>query len=416
MSTYLKYIVLILAVLIVAFALSVQAQWEYLGLGEYSTRLVKYHNGNIYVGTDNGIYCKSAASADTLWIHLGLDSKTIEALLIISDDSLLAAVDITQVGEDTVSIFRSIDSGQSWQPFQNGFGGGYYNVVFAFDMDLTYHSVIYAAGVAVVAKSVDGGQSWVPVDGCWQCMGMGSHFVRVDSNSSNIIWAGGESAIFAPVLLKSEFYGDWGTWLSAYLPYTGDNACHDIAIDPNNSDICYVGMEGRVARTTNGIDYTNIDGPYYRHYVYGVESDPVNSDIVYASGAVSYEPPPLTLFKSTDSGLTWGGITGPDVQFGAMDLLLLRNGPNNELYMPTYATGVYRYTDIFDPVCGDVNNDGWINILDITFLIAYLYQGGPAPIPPEIADVNSSGEINILDITYLISNLYMGGPEPICPM
>jgi len=64
--------------------------------------------------------------------------------------------------------------------------------------------------------------------------------------------------------------------------------------------------------------------------------------------------------------------------------------------------------------CGDANGDGNINILDITFLINYLYKGGPAPDPVEIADVNGSGNINLLDITYLIGYLYKGGPGPNC--
>jgi len=66
-------------------------------------------------------------------------------------------------------------------------------------------------------------------------------------------------------------------------------------------------------------------------------------------------------------------------------------------------------------VCGDLNDDEVINILDVTFLISYLYMGGPAPDPLESADVNSDGVVNILDVTYLISYLYMGGPEPDCP-
>jgi hypothetical protein len=40
---------------------------------------------------------------------------------------------------------------------------------------------------------------------------------------------------------------------------------------------------------------------------------------------------------------------------------------------------------------------------------------GPAPISLTIADVNSDGAVNILDINYLIAYLYLGGPEPDCP-
>jgi beta propeller repeat protein len=77
---------------------------------------------------------------------------------------------------------------------------------------------------------------------------------------------------------------------------------------------------------------------------------------------------------------------------------------------------IYMFEFVFEEyVCGDANGDEAVNILDITFLISYLYKGGSAPDPLEAADVNNSGNVNILDITYLIAYLYMGGPEPECP-
>jgi len=71
--------------------------------------------------------------------------------------------------------------------------------------------------------------------------------------------------------------------------------------------------------------------------------------------------------------------------------------------------------DIRSDICGDVNGDYSINVLDITFLIGYLYMGGPAPGNLAMCDVNNSGGINILDVTYLIDFIYDGGPEPTCP-
>ncbi|MFH2035200.1 MAG: M20/M25/M40 family metallo-hydrolase, partial [Candidatus Zixiibacteriota bacterium] len=54
---------------------------------------------------------------------------------------------------------------------------------------------------------------------------------------------------------------------------------------------------------------------------------------------------------------------------------------------------------------GDVNDDWNVNILDITYLITFLYQGGPAPIIMNNGDPNASCNINILDITDLIGYL-----------
>ncbi|PKK82644.1 MAG: hypothetical protein CVT49_12590 [candidate division Zixibacteria bacterium HGW-Zixibacteria-1] len=66
-------------------------------------------------------------------------------------------------------------------------------------------------------------------------------------------------------------------------------------------------------------------------------------------------------------------------------------------------------------ICGDADHSGAINLLDVTYLISYLYKGGAEPIPPASGDADHSGAINLLDVTYLIGYLYRGGPEPVCP-
>nr|MBN2277649.1 hypothetical protein [candidate division Zixibacteria bacterium] len=65
--------------------------------------------------------------------------------------------------------------------------------------------------------------------------------------------------------------------------------------------------------------------------------------------------------------------------------------------------------------CGDVNCSNSVNILDATYMINYLYRGGPAPCVADLMDVNCDTKRNILDATYLINYLYRGGPSPHCP-
>jgi subtilisin family serine protease len=62
---------------------------------------------------------------------------------------------------------------------------------------------------------------------------------------------------------------------------------------------------------------------------------------------------------------------------------------------------------------GDVNNDKTINLLDVNYIINFLYRGGPEPIPsPLLADANCSGSSNLQDVSYIIDYLYRGGPRP----
>jgi hypothetical protein len=72
---------------------------------------------------------------------------------------------------------------------------------------------------------------------------------------------------------------------------------------------------------------------------------------------------------------------------------------------------VYKFPDI----CGDVNTDGPVNILDIAKLGAILYMGEPPIHDMFKADVNHDCMINILDVTRLIDYLYYNGPPLDCP-
>jgi len=69
---------------------------------------------------------------------------------------------------------------------------------------------------------------------------------------------------------------------------------------------------------------------------------------------------------------------------------------------------------------GNANNDAGeaINISDVTYLVAYCFGGGPAPVCPEEGNANADagGAINISDITYLVAYCFGGGPAPAaCP-
>ena len=90
------------------------------------------------------------------------------------------------------------------------------------------------------------------------------------------------------------------------------------------------------------------------------------------------------------------------------------------LYVEYFCPWVsYVLQEIDGFLCGDVNNDETVDLLDILYLIDYVYSIPPGPLPqPEASgDVNADGNINLLDILYLIEYLYglPPGPEPTCP-
>jgi len=59
---------------------------------------------------------------------------------------------------------------------------------------------------------------------------------------------------------------------------------------------------------------------------------------------------------------------------------------------------------------GDANEDGSVNVSDATFLLAYLFEDGPASRCPDTEDVNDDGRLNLIDAIYLLADLFVSGP------
>ena len=66
-------------------------------------------------------------------------------------------------------------------------------------------------------------------------------------------------------------------------------------------------------------------------------------------------------------------------------------------------------------ICGDADGSAVLNILDVTYLINFLYKSGPEPEPMAAGDADGDGGLNILDVTHLIRYLYKDGETPLCP-
>lgn|GEM_PF-2573727 len=63
---------------------------------------------------------------------------------------------------------------------------------------------------------------------------------------------------------------------------------------------------------------------------------------------------------------------------------------------------------------GDVNGNGVVNMLDVSYLVTFLYKDGPAAIPAVAGDVDGSFNVSILDVSYLTLYLYRDGDKPVC--
>jgi hypothetical protein len=66
-------------------------------------------------------------------------------------------------------------------------------------------------------------------------------------------------------------------------------------------------------------------------------------------------------------------------------------------------------------LCGDINGDGILSSVDITFLASFLFGGGPIPPHVSAADVNGDLTVNVSDLIYLVFYLFEGGVNLQCP-
>jgi photosystem II stability/assembly factor-like uncharacterized protein len=399
-----KIIVLIAAgAILFALAPCLSADWELVGLSNRSVYTLHQYNEFLYVGTDDGVFRTNLDDALSSWEFLGLSGNSIRALIVTGPDTILAGLT-----SGPVAIYRTVDNGQSWAPYENGWGGGSFEPVHAFEpVSIIRSTGILATGAIVIGKSPNSGQSWQVLWNDWGYMGS-LVFIRIDPNTSSIIWAGGEATALNPILLKSIDYGM--SWEFKPIYGGGDNRCHDIAIYPGNSDKVWVSMEGLIRKTSDGGDSWS-DVMVNNYYIYGIELDSLRPNYLYASGYRYDEP--LTLFKSEDEGSTWSTMNEMTYPVnGAYDILMLSLANLNVIYFAT-DYGVYRYNDVPAFICGDANGDGNVNVGDAVFLISYVFKGGPAPDPVCVGDANGDGGVNVGDAVYLIAYVFKGGPPPV---
>jgi hypothetical protein len=63
---------------------------------------------------------------------------------------------------------------------------------------------------------------------------------------------------------------------------------------------------------------------------------------------------------------------------------------------------------------GDLNGDLLVNVADLTYMLSYLFDYGPAPRIPGSVNVDGIGAVNINEVTYLTNYLFADGPAPEC--
>ena len=197
--------------------------------------------------------------------------------------------------------------------------------------------------------------------------------------------------------------------------------------------------------TDGGYDYFNLpnnmttnanpNGTNLGNGITGISGDWVQAKFdlsAYAGQQVIFR---LTYF--TDFAVTWDGVYLDDIEnvdffstavlaaSGITDTFYSFDSiPGGEYWYRMTATdaegqesrlSVLALVSVADAfIKGDANNDGDINILDLTYMVDYIFRSGPAPEPLLAGDANCDDNCNILDLTYLVDYIFRSGPIPDC--
>ena len=90
----------------------------------------------------------------------------------------------------------------------------------------------------------------------------------------------------------------------------------------------------------------------------------------------------------------------------------------SNVVIPSTDTTFEYQAEVFPTLRGDVNRDTKITLIDIIFLVNYIFKSGPNSDPPALSNLNcdkkgdGTDNINLQDIIYLVNYIFDSGPHP----
>lgn len=323
-----------------------ESRWTVSGLEGRDVQELIVRAGHLYAATDSGLYRKPLGMRDD-WTAIGLQGREVVDLTWRADGSMLSGVE-KQNDETTPVLYRQTGTApMEWTAFDEGYGPAEHRNVRALAAVPTARDTLYARGARNVARSVDGGEQWESVFGNWNSAGFQAPLLYVSPHDPSVVFAGGETSIFQPYLVRSP--DDGTTWEPASgLPDDGDNAVYSMIEHPTDPGRFLLGLEGRISRSNDGgRTWETLHKPPSYTYVFDFVSRRAGGQtVVYAAGSENgTQGGRLTLHRTDDFGGTWERITygeGP-ASAAIRSLTFVQENDLERLYLGT-TVGVYAYT------------------------------------------------------------------------
>jgi photosystem II stability/assembly factor-like uncharacterized protein len=337
--------------------------------------VVSYTNGFRYAGTDSAgkLFYQSLADVSNGWLS-GTGLPGTQAV-ITSIDNNPTNRNIVFLGTEGQGVYKSIDSGSTWQSSGNemlgtaartveingngniilgaGFGDGIWisndqaaswtradtlttsssvTAIGITNVNTTVYAAIYGSGVH---KSLDGGNIWHQTDTA--ALNPYTRSLIVHPSNSNIVYAGTGNGVF-----KTTNGGtSWFSSSNGMPPTTSIRSMAINLIDPNviyaGTDSVYMYKTTDAGAHWNQISYAN--GFYIQdQFIRTITVNPLHSNVVYAgvdSGRI---------YKSTDSGTSWNLLVQLPITH-SIRKVIIHPYFNKILLAGTFGDGIFASTD-----------------------------------------------------------------------
>ncbi len=310
--------------------ISISGSWDLVGFEGENIQFVRSEGHAFYLATETEIY-RSEDLSD--WTSQNMsqilkEGEKVRDFLVFSETEILGVVlfkdetspeESEQYWDNFVSLFRTTDGGENWEPLYNEFteNEAYVNSVSA-DSELQN---TYAVHGGNVARSLDRGLSWSPVhwfddDKKWvPHTNVGN--INVNPFDSSVIWAFGSNLVTRPQIIRTIDEGEtWDIFNPNFSDGFGGGPVRDVLFSPGNRDKSLIG-------TGNSIQLTPDSGETWERVYDGgrilaLVNGTVTDEAVYASGR---------LFDGSDAGKLFLNFT-PD--FGRnWQTFIYEDGPDD---------------------------------------------------------------------------------------
>lgn len=321
------------------------SQWYASGLPNIDVQTLAARADTLYAATGDGVY-RRPLEPEAAWTAFGLQDNEVVDVTWRADGAMLAGVRSDDSSDEPVLYKRALTSGNGWTAFDEGYGPNPSRTVQALTAHPSARDTLYARGLRNVARSVDGGQQWESVYADWDDIGAQAPLLYVSPHDPAVVFAGGETSIFQPHLVRSSDHGtSWDSPIS--VPSDGDNAVYSMIEHPSEPGHYLLGMEGQILRSTDGgRSWTVAYEPPGYTYVFDFAARRAGTrPVIYAAGSENgTQGGPLTLHRTEDFGNTWTRIVAPGgpPQTAIRSLLLAEVNDEERLYLGTM-NGVYVY-------------------------------------------------------------------------